>query len=122
MKANEHILIFVVVVGLALLLSSCMQPMKVTPSMTTTMLNYADWYEAQYPTETINTARTCAAEPSGMMYNEEINTYIVTCKMPDTETGYGIVFLVNFSVTSTCGIDANSQHDLENIFRGLGYR
>jgi hypothetical protein len=107
---------------IAALLSACAAEPKITASMTTAMLNYADWYEAQYPAETISTARTCATAPSAMMYNAEINTYIVTCKMPGTPTGYGIVFITAGAVTSTCGIDANSQHDLENIFRGLGYR
>lgn len=113
--------ILVISLCLAIALTACGAP-KIAPAMMTAMDQYATWYEAEYPAETINTARTCAAEPSGMMYNEEINTYIVTCKMPGTPTGYGIVFITAGAVTSTCGVDANSQHDLENIFRGLGYR
>jgi hypothetical protein len=106
---------------LAILLTACGSPM-IPPAMMTAMDQYATWYEAEYPAETINTARVCAAAPSGMMYSEEIDTYIVTCKM-STPKGYGIVFIVaGTTVSSTCGVDANSQRDLENIFHGLGYK
>lgn len=86
------------------------------------MESYAANYAMEYPTETVNTARECAAAPLGVYYNKELDWHIVTCAIPNMPTVYGIVFMKDFAVSSTCTINATSQKQLENIVHDLGYR
>lgn len=113
--------IFLIVAAL-LVLSACGGGLKVNESMRQAMVTYADSYEQAYPSETESTARVCASSPSGVYWSDELQGYIVTCKMPTTPTAWGIVFMNDFAVSSTCGIDANSQGELVKILHGLGYR
>jgi len=111
-----------VILALALVLCACGGKREVTAAMIVAMNSYAEYYETTYPDEQINTARICAQAPTGIYYKAETKSYIVTCKIPSVPKGWGIVFLDEYAVTSTCGIDANSQGQLEGYVNGIGFK
>ena len=112
----------ILILILALVLSGCGGKKQVTPAMIVAMTSYAEYYETTYPNEQINTARIYAQAPTGIYYKAETKSYIVTCKIPSVPKGWGIVFLDEYAVTSTCGIDANSQGQLEGYVNGIGFK
>lgn len=107
----------------ALLLAACgADSPGITPEMIASMNAFADQFDAWYPEDGQNIARVCAASPTGLYWNKELQSYAVTCPLPWYENSYGVVTLdENQSVLNAFGLAAASQGEITQLLGTLGW-
>lgn len=122
---NMNNIVWIIVA--AFVLSACgEQKVTLAPEVVDSMTVYADRFDEQYPdTADMNIARQCATEPTGLYWNESIQTWAVVCVMSSNAAvgmTYGVVLLdTSHQVLSMEHINAMSQADLEDLIRSVGW-
>lgn len=120
---KKYILSFMQFVILAFGLLACRasNSVQLAPEMLASMRASADQYDLEFPGNDMNIARLCAETPTALYWNEQYQTWAVTCVLPLPNT-YGYVMLdTSYKILNTKHINAVSQSAIDDLIGSVGW-
>lgn len=108
---------------LSLVLTACMAGSpKITDEMTSSMVSFADQFDAWFPNADQNVARECSENPTGVFWNKALKAYAVTCPLNLYPNSYGVVTLDEHEIVlNAFSISANSQGEVAIMLGTMGW-